>query len=137
MQLPSAGCFSHIECHTSVLASPLTADLEPPWTVFVHDCIARCSSFQERPTLPNISLLASTSCASLCFGGGNLGASKPTIFSHSRYTQGFPSWFLMPRFQSTILPIMHFQHTRLGQPIFQTILVMVRTLSRNKYPCHI
>ena len=100
MQLPAAGCLSHTECHTSVRAPPLTADLEPPWTVFVHDCIARCSSFQERPTLPNLSLLASTSCAGLCFGGGSLGASKPTIFSHSRYTQGtprLPSWFHMPR----------------------------------------
>ena len=80
MQLPAAGCLSHTECHTSVRASPLTADLEPPWTVFVHDCIARRSSFQERPTLPNISLLTSTSCAGLCFDGGSLGASKPTIF---------------------------------------------------------
>ena len=62
MQLPAAGCLSHTEYHTSVRASPLTADLEPPWTVFVHDCIARRISFQERLTLPNIPLLASTSC---------------------------------------------------------------------------
>ena len=90
MQLPAAGCLSLTECHTSVRATPLTADLKPPWIVFLHDCIARGISSQDQPALPNISLLLSTSCASHCLGGGSLGASKPTIFSRSRYTQGNP-----------------------------------------------
>ena len=54
MQLPAAGCLFLADCYTSVRATPLTADLKPPWIVFVHDCIARRISFQERPTLPNI-----------------------------------------------------------------------------------
>ena len=90
MQLSAISCSSRTISCMPVRASPLTADLEPPWTVFVHDCIARRSSSQERPTLPNISLLSSTSCANRCFGGGSLGASKPTIFSRSRYIQGNP-----------------------------------------------
>ena len=120
MQLPAAGCLSLTECHTSVRATPLTADLEPPWIVFVHDCIARGISSQDQPALPNISLLLSTSCASHCLGGGSLGASKPTIFPVTpRGSPRFPSWFLMPRGShvSTQHPIMHFQHTRL--PLLQ------------------
>ena len=73
--------------HAHVHALLTYGDLKPPWIVFVHDCIARGISSQDRPALPNISSLASTSCASLCYTQGGL----PSSHHNSRFST-FASW---------------------------------------------